>query len=148
MLFNSAEKWTFESLLTLHLRQPEDLWPAICALFTLGWVVLLWRKVHHALGDEISQWFKGFVLKLRAGNEEGLWEDIVEETQALNTVESFSEILQLKEKCYILKGEVEALKKEAKWCSERQVQLHDLEVFFIQMKVFLDVSALHALPKD
>lgn len=30
------------------------------------------------------------------------------------------EIFQLKEKCYILKGEVEALKKEVKKCTERQ----------------------------
>ena len=38
----------------------------------------------------------------------------------MNTVASLAEILQLKEKCYILEGEVEALKQEAKKCTERQ----------------------------
>lgn len=74
-------------------------------------------------------------------------EEIVEDTQAMKTVESLAEILQLKEKCYIFKGEVKALKQEAKQCTERQAQLLELESFFIQMKVFVDISALHAVPK-
>lgn len=56
-----------------------------------------------------------------------------------------SEILQLKERCSILKGEVEVLKQEAKQCSERQAQLHEVERFFIQMKFFLEVSALQGV---
>lgn len=98
-------------------------------------------------GDDTVQWFEDFVLKHRAGNEEGQWEEVVEEIQALNTVESLAEILQVKGKCYNLKGEVEDIKQEAKHCSERQAELHEVERFFIQMKVFLDVSALHAVPK-
>ena len=62
-------------------------------------------------------------------------------------MKSLAEILQLNKSCSSLEGEVEALKQEARQCSERQAQLHDVERFFIQMKVFLDVSTLHAVPK-
>ena len=51
----------------------------------------------------------------------------------------------MKERYSILIGEVEALKQEAKKCSERHAQLLEVERFFIQMKVFLDVSALQGL---
>lgn len=119
-----------------------SMWPAFCTLFILGGVLLLRRKWHHALGDETVQWFEDFVLKLRAGKENEGWDCIVGETQAWRTMETLSEILQLKESCSILKGEVEVLKQEAKQCSERQAQLHEVERFFIQMKVFLEVSAL------
>lgn len=77
----------------------------------------------------------------------GEWEDIVDETQAWITVESLSEIFQLKERCSILKGEVGVLKQEVKQCSERQAQLHEVESFLIPVKVFLEVSALHTVPK-
>lgn len=60
-------------------------------------------------------------------------------------MESLAEILQLNKSCSSLEGEVEALKQEARQCSERQAQLHDVVRFFIQMKVLLDVSAFHAV---
>lgn len=135
---------TFPPWIYFSLR---SLWPAIWALFILGGVFLLRRKLHHALGDKIVQWLEDFVLKHRAGNEKARWEKDVEETQALITVESLAEILQLRERYSIVRGELEALKQEAKQCSEKQAQLHDVERFFIQMKVFLDVSTLHAVPK-
>ena len=62
-------------------------------------------------------------------------------------MESLSEIFQLKERCSILKGEGEVLRQEAKQCSERQAQLHEVERFLIPVKVFLEVSALHTVPK-
>ena len=37
---------------------------------------------------------------------------------------------------------VEILKEEVKQCSERQAQLHMVEMFFIQINVFLEVSAI------
>lgn len=105
------------------------------------------RKLCHAVEGESGQWFQHFVFEFMAGNEEGQWEEVVQETQALNYVESLAEILQLKEQCSILKGEVQALRQEAKQCTETLAQLHEVESFFIQMKVFLDVSALRAVPK-
>lgn len=57
----------------------RSLWPDICALFTLGGV-LLRRKLHHAPGGETIQWSEDFVLKYTAGNEKTQWECIVEET--------------------------------------------------------------------
>ena len=65
-----------------------------------------------------------------AGNKEGSWEEMVVETQAMNTVESLAGILQLNKRCSILEGEVEALKQEAKQCGESQARLHELESFF------------------
>ena len=56
-------------------------------------------------------------------------------------------ILQLNERCSNLEGDAEALKQEAKQFSERQTQLHEVEMFFIQMKIFLEVSASHAVSK-
>ena len=49
-------------------------------------------------------------------------------------MESLAEISHLNKRCSSLEGEVEALKQQAKQCSERQAQLHDVERFFIQMK--------------
>lgn len=81
---------------------------SLCIIHLVG--VLLKLKLHHALGDETDHWFEDFVFKFMAGNKEGQWEGVVEETQALNPVESLAQIFQLKEKCYILKGGIETLK--------------------------------------
>lgn len=105
------------------------------------------RKLCHAIEGETGQVFQNFVFKFMAGNEEGHREEVVQETQALNYMESLAEILQLKEQCSILEGEMQALKQEAKQYTERLAQLHEVEKFFTQIKVFLDVSALHAVPK-
>lgn len=48
------------------------------------------------------------------------------------------EVLQIKERCSHLEGEVEALEEQAKQWGERQLQLHKVERFFAYTMDFLE----------
>lgn len=57
------------------------------------------KKTTTCLRRRKSPRFEVICILLMVGNEGDKWEEVVEETQALNTVESLAEILQLKDKC-------------------------------------------------